>query len=211
MITGSEEYSQYLTAIAQSYNPPKSSIRIPTDEPVYEINWVTRAVTTPTFLGVEADHEAELIYFKMDRFVDQTDLANCIGIVQFKNAKQEEYYYIIPYYDIDSIPGKIIFAWDIQSPATKYSGTVNFSFKFFKVNKTSGEVLYEINTLVAKSRVLVGWASKLGSNHNLFSKFDDETISLDHILADEELMTRIQNLLTIIDEERRLKLYWIDA
>jgi len=48
----------------------------------------------------------------------------CIGLVQFKNSKQEEYFYVIPYYDVDSIPGKIVFAWNIQSPVTKYSGTV---------------------------------------------------------------------------------------
>lgn len=205
MITGSEEYSQFLTTIAQSYNPPKSSIRIPTYEPVYEINWSDRSVTTPSFLGVEADHEAELIYFKMDRFVDQTDLANCIGIVQFKNAKQEEYYYIIPYYDVDSIPGKIIFAWDIQSPVTKYSGTVNFSFKFFKVDKTSGEVLYEINTLVVKSRVLVGWATRLGANHTY------NQLNLADVLLDQDLLNRIQVLLDVVDAEKQFKLYWIDA
>jgi len=70
MITSSEEYKSWLAEIAKSYNPPKTSIRIPTDEPVYEINWNSRAVSAPSFLGVEADHEAEYIYFIMDRFVD---------------------------------------------------------------------------------------------------------------------------------------------
>ena len=205
MITGSQEYSEFLTTIAQSYNPPKSSIRIPTDEPVYEINWSSRIISTPPYLGVEADHEAELIYFQMDRFVDQTDLANCIGIVQFQNAKHEEYFYIIPYYDVDSIPGKIIFAWDIQSPVTKYGGSVSFSFKFFKVDKTSGELLYEINTLVAKTKVLIGWATKLGANHTY------NQLSLEDVLLDRDLLNRIQSLLELVDAERSLKLYWVDV
>lgn len=205
MITGSEEYNQFLAEIAQSYNPPKTSIRIPTDEPVYEINWTSRSVSTPPFLGVEADHEAEYIYFVMDRFVDQTDLSMCVGIVQFQNAKHEEYFYIIPYYDVDSMPGKVVFAWNIQSPVTKYSGSVSFSFKFFKVDVTSREVLYEINTLVVKSRVLVGWASKLGANHNY------SQLSLEDVLVDEDLFTRIQSLLELVDAERQLKLYWTEA
>lgn len=205
MITGSEEYGQFLAEIARSYNPPKSSFRIPTDEPVYKIDWNSRKVEAPNFIGVEADHEAELIYFVMDRFIDQIDLAQCIGLVQFKNAKLEEYFYIVPYYDVDSIPGKIIFAWDIQSPITKYSGTIHFSFKFFKVDSTSGEVLYEINTMVAKSRVLVGWASRLGADHTY------QQLSLEDVLIDHDLLIRIQNLLELVDTEKQLKLYWTEA
>ena len=205
MITGSEEYNSFLVNIAQSYNPPKTSIRIPTNESVYKINWNTRAVETPPYLGVESDHEAEFIFFEMDRFVDQTDLANCIGMVQFKNSKREEYFYIIPYYDIESVPGKIIFAWDIQSPITKYSGSVNFSFKFFKVEQTTGVVLYEINTLVAKSKVLVGWATKVGANHNY------KDLSLEDVRLDTDLLTRIQHLLGLVDAEQKLKLYWTDV
>ena len=39
-------------------------------------------------------------------------------------AKNEEYIYVIPAYDIISSPGKIIFGWNIQSPVTKYGGVV---------------------------------------------------------------------------------------
>jgi len=102
----------------------------------------------------------------VDRFYDNVDLSQCIGAIQFRNAKNEEYIYIIPAYDIVSSPNKIIFAWDIQSPVTKYGGIVQFALKFFKIDKTSGELLYELNTLVCKSKVLVGWASKNGVNHN---------------------------------------------
>ena len=206
MITGSEEYQAFLASIADTYIPPNISIRIPTDEPVYNIDLNTRTVEAPSFLGVEADHEAELIYFQMDRFFDQIDLASCICIVQFKNAKQEEYYYIVPYFDTDSIRGKIIFAWDIQSPVTKYSGTVNFSFKFFKVNRVTGELIYELNTLVARSRVLVGWATKLGADHTY------NQLSLNDVLLNEDLMDKIQYLLSLVDvENNRLQLYWIDV
>lgn len=207
MITGSEEYKEYLATIARTYDPPKISMRIPTDEPVYEVNLNTRVITPPPFLGVEADHESEFIYFKMDRFYDQMDLSTCIGIIQFQNAKHEEYYYIIPYYDIESISGKMIFAWDIQSPATKYGGAVSFSFKFFQVN-LEGELLYELNTMVARTKVLVGWATKLGINHTIKP---NKQISLKDILANDELITRIDYLLSLVDNEKKLHLYWTDV
>jgi len=38
-------------------------MRIPADEPIYNINLNTRVIDPPKFLGVEADHEAEAIFF----------------------------------------------------------------------------------------------------------------------------------------------------
>lgn len=202
MITGSEEYKQFLASIANSYNPPTMRMRIPTEEPIYQINLNSRSVEAPSFVGVEADHESELIYFEMDRFFDSVDLSTCIGMVQFRNAKNEEYYYVIPYYDIDSIRGKMIFAWDIQSPATKYGGTIQFSFKFFRVELASGELLYELNTLVAKSRVLVGWANKNGANHNY------NAITAEEILVNNEFINKLAQLEQI---QKNLAIYWIDV
>lgn len=211
MITGSEEYKQYLATLADSYNPPNILIRIPADEPIYKIDLNTRVIEPPKMLGVEADHEAELVYFMVDRYYDQVDLAQCICGIQFKNAYQEEYIYIVPVYDVLSMPGKIIFAWNIQSPVTKYGGTVEFSFKFFKIDKTSGELLYELNTLVCKTKVLVGWANKYGANH----KYNQFTV--DQILTDtydengnivKGIWSKIQE---IYDADKKFQVYWIDV
>jgi len=179
MITGSAEYKEYLATLANSYNPPNILIRIPASEPIYKIDLNTRVIEAPKMLGVEADHEAELIYFMVDRYFDQVDLAQCVCAVQFRNARFEEYMYIVPAYDTLSYPGKLIFAWNIQSPVTKYGGNVEFSFKFFKIDKTSGELLYELNTLVCKTKVLVGWATKNGANHKY------QQWSVDEILTDK--------------------------
>ena len=174
MITSENEYLQH---IVNSYNPPNILIRIPAYEPIYDIDLNTRTVSSPTFLGVEADHEAEILFFLMDRYYDNVDLSECIGVIQFKNAKNEEYMYVIPAYDINSYPNKILMAWNIQSPITKYSGTVYYAFKFFKMDKTSGELLYEINTMTAKSKVLTGWA-KTGAKH------DYRAYTAEYILSD---------------------------
>lgn len=174
MITSENEYLQ---TIVNSYNPPNILIRIPAEEPIYSINLDNRVVAAPEFLGVEADHEAEILYFLMDRYYDNIDLSECIGVISFKNAKNEEYMYVIPAYDIKSYPGKILMAWNIQSPVTKYSGIISFAFKFFKMDKASGELLYELNTMAAKSRVLTGWA-RTGAKH------DYRNYTVDRILSE---------------------------
>lgn len=211
MITGSEEYKQYLATLADSYNPPNVLIRIPAGEPVYKIDLNTRVAESPKFLGVEADHEAELLYFMVDRYYDQIDLSQCICGIQFRNAREEEYIYIVPLYDVLSVPGKIIFAWNIQSPVTKYGGTVEFSFKFFKIDKTSGELLYELNTLVCRSKVLIGWATRNGANH----KYNQWTV--DSILTDtydengnivKGMWSKIQE---IHDMAQNFQIFWEDV
>ena len=202
MITGSAEYKQYLANIANSYDPPNILIRIPVNEPIYQIDLNTRTVEVPKFLGVEADHDAEVIFFMMDRYYDNVDLADCIGVVQFKNARSEEYMYVIPAYDVKTIPNKMIFGWNIQSPVTKYGGNVQFSFKFFKVDKTSGELLYELNTLVVRTRVLSGWANKDGLNHNYL------TYPIEYIISDNDIMNKIQALYEV---RNNFAVFWDEA
>ena len=202
MITGSEEYKQYLASLSNSSDIPQLRIRVPKDEPVYKINWDKRSVEAPEFIAVEADHQAELIYFEMDRYFDLMDLSQCVGIVQFKNAKNEEFIQVIPYYDITSKDQKIIFAWNIQAPVTKYSGVVQFSFKFFKANPVTGELLYELNTTVARTRVLIGWANKGGADHT-FNTYDASQVVLDNEL--------IETIARIKDTADGLHVFWIDV
>ena len=140
MITSSQEYQEFLAGIAETA-PSIVKMRIPTYEPVYEINLNTRKIQSPPFIGVEGDHEAEYIFFQMDRYFDGLDLSDAIGSIVFKNANGEEYYQIIPYYDIYSIKDKIIFPWVIQAPAALYGGEVSFSVKFFKIDPTSKKLV----------------------------------------------------------------------
>ena len=211
MITGSAEYKAYLATLADSYSPPNILIRIPASEPIYNIDLQSRVIEAPKMIGVEADHEAELIYFMVDRYFDQTDLSQCICAVQFRNAYQEEYIYIVPAYDTLSVPGKIIFAWNIQSPVTKYGGTVEFSFKFFKIDKTSGELLYELNTLVCRTRVLVGWASKNGITHKYNQWTVDEILTDkadEHGVIQKGIWSKLQE---VFDAGNQFNVYWKDV
>lgn len=201
MITSSQEYQRFLAEIAETA-PSVLKMRIPTYEPIYDINLNTRKITPPPFIGVEGDHEAEYIFFKIDRFYDNIDLSNSIGLIMFKNANGEEYYQIIPYYDIDSITGKIIFPWVIEAPAALYGGTVSFSVKFFKIDPTSKELIYELNTLVAKTKVLVGWANSTGNYHTY------NTLSPDSIIIDNDTLDKINMILSL---DGKMKIHWIDV
>lgn len=201
MITGSEEYLRFLKNVQDGYNPPDIRIRLPHDEPIYSVDLNTRKIDAPAYLSVEADHSAEIIFFSIDRYYDSIDLSNMVGMIQFRDAKNKEYYYVIPYYDTTTLDQKIIFPWNIQSPVTKYGGTVSFSIKFFKIEPTSGELLYEINTLVAKSRILVGWANTHGANH-------------DYNAIDATLLTSDTNYVQLMQQyidAQNAGIYWIDA
>lgn len=198
MITSSQEYQEFLAGIAETA-PSILKMRVPTYEPIYEINLNTRKIQSPSFIGVEGDHEAEYIFFQMDRYFDGLDLSHSIGLIIFKNANNEEYYQIIPYYDIYSIKDKIIFPWIIQAPAALYGGEVSFSVKFFQIDPTSKKLVYELNTQIARTKVLVGWAKKSGNYHTY------NTLNPDSIIIDNETLDKINRLLSLDD---KMELFW---
>lgn len=202
MITDSHDYERFLSEIAKTA-PSVLKMRLPIDEKVYDINLNTREISAPSFLGVTGDHSAEFIFFRMDRFYEMMDLADTIGVVLFKNAHGEGYYQIIPYYDIYSEKNKIIFPWIVQAPAVMHDGIVSFSFKFFKIDPTAETLIYELNTEIARTRVLVGWAkaNPASSQENYY------TLTPESILIDDELLNKLN---TIIAAGRYEQIYWID-
>lgn len=207
MITSVKEYEQFLRQVNES-TPAVLKLRLPTTESIYEIDWNSRLVEAPKYLGVEGDHESETIYFKMARYYETMDLVDTIGLISFKNAHGDEYWYIIPYYDIYSIPDYIVFPWVIQYPIAAFSGTVQFAFKFIKIDKTvtanNGQALiYELNSRVATSSVLAGWANADYTQTHLYT-----TIDPNQVLVTNEY---IRGLNTIIQAGEQLQIYWQDV
>lgn len=213
MITNSEEYLDFLTKIDNG--TPTYELRIPSDEPIYEVDLNTRIINAPKFLSVETDHDAELIYFSIDRYFENVDLLTCAGLVLFKNAKNEEYAYLIPAYDVVTEPGKIIFGWNIQGAVTKYSGNVQFAFKFFKLNEKFDEesnsfksvLEFDLNTLIAQSKILSGWAS--------ISKSDPSDLYVPEVIIDNNVLESIADLRDVADKLRELQqemqIFWVDV
>lgn len=165
MITNARDYYNLYHRI-QSENAPSLAILLPTDEKIYNVDLNSRAVEAPEYLGVERDHRAEVIYFKVNRFYDFFDLTQSVCVIQYVNALGESRAYVVPYYDIDTLSGHdesrgeqddvILFPWIIDQETTKIRGPIEFNIKFYKLNDNGSYYLYNLSTLSAKSQILAG-------------------------------------------------------
>lgn len=158
MITTPQEYYAKLHLI-QDTNKPMVAVLAPSDERIYNIDLSTRKIESPDFLSIEKDHMAETIYFTVDRYYDNIDLLETTCIVQYINANKEARIYAVPFFDVTTFEGKILFPWCIEGEATKAAGNVQYSFKFYHTFKgENDEVLFDfnLNTMAATSRVLTG-------------------------------------------------------
>lgn len=99
MITTAEEYLRQLWLL-YSENTPNKVILLPSDENIYEIDLNTRVIKTPSFLSVKKDQAAETIYFLIDRFYGEIDLATTACVIQYKNGAGQDSFYPVPFYDI---------------------------------------------------------------------------------------------------------------
>jgi hypothetical protein len=142
----------------QTENYP-SLAELPSYSDLYEINLSTREISSPEFLGIKKDHNAEVVYFIMDRFYDFTDLSTTVGIIQYLDPDGNIHIYPIPYYDIYSVEGKMILPWNISRIVTNKAGEIEYFLRFYKITGTSlenFEISYNLNTKTAKTRILTG-------------------------------------------------------
>lgn len=125
----------------------------------YEINLETRTINGPSILSIQNDHNAELLFFVVDRYYEYVDLADMCCVVQFTttNVKNQEPFhglYPIEYYDILTLDGKIIIPWSIPKSVTQSAQTVEYNFRFFSVDKDTAKLNYSLNTLPATAQIL---------------------------------------------------------
>ena len=160
------------------------SAKIPTlvtEEPVFNVDLNTREIEIPKQfknLAVYSDHMAETIWFAVDRYYDGIDLYRKRVAIQYVNALGEEGLDILDTYDNnvsgDKQPdvytshddlgrynkiseGEILIAWKLDYAITKASGPIQFSLRFFEVDKTSPTTLsYNLTTKTATVNILSG-------------------------------------------------------
>ena len=129
---------------------------------MYEIDLSTRTIHGPETLSVQSDHYAETVYFLIDRYYDNMDLAQTNCVVQYV-SNGESYVYAVPFCDVTTYEGKMIVPWTISASATKTAGTIKYFVKFYLVegitSPETGEVIdaaftYSLNTLPATSTIL---------------------------------------------------------
>lgn len=162
MITPEREYLELEYLINDPNNLSNQPVyRIPTDEPVYTIDLDKREIEAPEFLSVLNDHNAEVIWFKVNRFYNDFDLFGSTCWIQYKNAENEEFISIsIPQVIKESNHDMLYIPWTIGAAATKKAGIITFSFRFFKLtddeNPANRRVFYSLHTKPATSKVLQG-------------------------------------------------------
>ena len=158
VISGKGRFSnlaEYYGHIADLFNEQKYEyIMVPLDEDPFVIDLNKRTITVPASFSkcasVQTDTLAETIIFVADRYFDFMDLANVQIYVQwttpdgFKGATRVEMR------DLDSEPGKIKFAWPLNSAVTEVPGPVKFAVRFFRVDPNTSELVYSLNTLEAE-------------------------------------------------------------
>lgn len=144
----------------QSQYPPCLAELPNTLNNVYEVDLNTRVINSPKFLSVKKDHQAEVVYFILDRFFDYMDLSTTTCLIQYITPDQKSYTYIVPYYDIYTYQneGKMVIPWNIEGAVTQVPGIVKYSIRFYKIegNDQNSRLVYNLNTLPAESEVLYG-------------------------------------------------------
>ena len=118
-------------------------LRIPLDEGLFEIDANTREIKIPDEfdpkknrgIGVQGDHLAEILFFKIARYFDEMDFDTCDCHIEWINARGDKMY--SPAYAkqlvIDDEVGNdcsIIFGWIIDQNLMALEGTVQFAVRF---------------------------------------------------------------------------------
>lgn len=139
---------------------------MPVDEPVFEIDANSRTINVPAIfkkngVGVIGDHEAETIYFKIDKYFDYTSFYDLLQ--NDNNGKVVINWAFTPagsktptksnsdiaFGPADNLErGCLIFGWIIDKEMTTAPGTLTFSVQFY--HEIGGVIDYSFNTLTAQ-------------------------------------------------------------
>ena len=140
----------------------------------YKIDLATRIIESPEFLSVEKDHNSEIIYFVLDQYFDHKDLSTTTCIIQYENAKGEQFVYPVPFFDTYTLreQNKMIIPWNISGNASVYAGQIKYSFRFYEFGRDQNgeltdDLVYNLSTLQAASRILQGLDIKLEQDDNI--------------------------------------------
>lgn len=208
MIVSPQEYNSLIHKLTDP-NEFTAYLRIPENEPIYEVDLSQRLIHAPEFLSVEEDHNSEIIWFMTDRFYDNIDLYDSTCWIQYVNASGEEYFYAAPLIvGVEKYGSeKLLIPWAISKEVAKKTGIISFSFQFFKLSEDHLRFLYILNTQVAKSRILTG----LRVDPSAF--LDDEDANESDALPEREWLADELHRLTEAYEKlsKDYELYWIEV
>lgn len=133
-------------------------LRLPLDEPLFEIDANSRKISVPTDfasngLSVQGDHLAETVFFSIDRYFDYMDLSNCQIRINWKiGSVSGQSVNFIKSTDIK--PGYIVFGWPVAKDLTGKSGSLSFAVEFYQ--EKNDEIVYSLNTLISTINIKEG-------------------------------------------------------
>lgn len=130
---------------------------IPLDEKPFEIDANSRAITVPSDFAkcgaVRTDNLCEIATFRIARYYDFQDLADCDIAIQWINADGQEGLSMAFGKDVESEPGYIRFGWAITEAVTAKAGNVKLAVRFYRKDEETGKLAYVLNTLSASIAV----------------------------------------------------------
>ena len=146
-ITNPDEYisslNEYFAAIEDLAQIDLKFTILPLDEETFDIDANSRTITVPPSfkhgVGVKGDQVAEIIYFKIDRYFDATDLNTQNIYIEWENAKGEQGLSKEYVRDITTDPDHIIFGWPLASQITEYAGAIKFAVRFYSFKDPTAE------------------------------------------------------------------------
>lgn len=165
-------------------------LRVPLDEPFFEINANTRGITVPgelSQIAVRGDKLAEIVFFKIDRYYDAVDLNTRHIYIEWQLPDGTKGISRDFLRDTQSEKDKIIFGWAIGEELTKQVGAIKFAVRFVEwfdntaldehderiqldTAQNNTQLLYSFSSLPATVSVVDSL------NYSLFE--DDEALSL---------------------------------
>lgn len=206
------EMQNYRSETGQRY--PQIASLIPKEDQICTVDLNSRTIKAPKMLSVQYDHNAEVIYFKVPRYLDNMDLTNTVCIIEYLNAPhlegkkmvRDSGLFWVPYFDIDhydvevnkkgeEIVTPIIYIpWAIGGLATAYPGQVSYSIRFYLLDEKK-DFLYNMSTRPAQSEVLYGM------------DLSDEQV-LQQFRLDSDIVQQIYNDIT--KAQVSATTYWVD-
>ena len=226
---------QTYTDEAGEYYPQVKHLS-PSDDQIVDIDLDAREINAPKFLSVQYDHNAEIIYFRCNRYYDNMDLAKTVCVIQYLNAEHieqdedaENYgeltrdagIFWVPYYDIyqevtkEVAPGEtvieptLLIPWSVGGLATAYEGTVTYSVRFYRLADDKTTYLYNMSTKPARGEVLWGI-----SFTNQDGSLDEA--SLTQFKLESTIVDQIYHNLSLVESRAAgfaddATTYWVDA
>lgn len=131
---------------------------LPVDEEVFVINANERTITVPEAfnkngISVQGDEISEVVYFKINRFYDATDLFNQDIMIEWIAPNGLKGYSVPTVRVLDQTTNFVIFGWALAGAITEKAGDVTFSVRFYKYDDDNNKIQYSLSTLTQKAKI----------------------------------------------------------